>query len=141
MTYNKTTWVNGDIITAEKLNNIENGIENSLQKDPRFYDMPLTQLAFTATITNGEPKFFTIGETPTELSNTQVVNIVKEAVDYGKICYFTSDHGVYYFSGMTGNSPYFISRQIASGVLKFNTLTFQQGGFIIHSIYSITLLS
>ena len=25
--YEKTTWVKGDIITAEKLNNIENGIE------------------------------------------------------------------------------------------------------------------
>ena len=26
MSYNKTTWTNGDIITAEKLNNIEDGI-------------------------------------------------------------------------------------------------------------------
>ena len=26
MSYTKTTWQNGDIITAEKLNNIENGI-------------------------------------------------------------------------------------------------------------------
>ena len=29
MSYNKTTWANGDTITAEKLNNIENGIENA----------------------------------------------------------------------------------------------------------------
>ena len=29
MTYNKTTWASGDTITAEKLNNIENGIEAS----------------------------------------------------------------------------------------------------------------
>ena len=28
MSYNKTTWSNGDIITAEKMNNIENGIKN-----------------------------------------------------------------------------------------------------------------
>ena len=27
MAYNKTTWQTGDTITAEKLNNIENGIE------------------------------------------------------------------------------------------------------------------
>ena len=27
MTYNKTTWTAGDTITAEKLNNIENGVE------------------------------------------------------------------------------------------------------------------
>lgn len=29
MAYNKTTWASGDTITAEKLNNIENGIEAS----------------------------------------------------------------------------------------------------------------
>ena len=29
MSYNKTTWQTGDIVTAEKLNNIENGIENA----------------------------------------------------------------------------------------------------------------
>ena len=28
MAYQKTTWQTGDIITAEKLNNIQNGIEN-----------------------------------------------------------------------------------------------------------------
>lgn len=27
MTYNKTTWKTGDVITEDKLNNIENGIE------------------------------------------------------------------------------------------------------------------
>lgn len=26
MAYNKTTWANGDVITAQKLNNAENGI-------------------------------------------------------------------------------------------------------------------
>lgn len=29
MTYEKTTWQTGDIITAEKMNNIENGIVNN----------------------------------------------------------------------------------------------------------------
>ena len=29
MSYNKTTWNSGDIITAQKLNKIENGIENT----------------------------------------------------------------------------------------------------------------
>lgn len=28
MTYNKTTWATGDIITAKKLNNIENEVES-----------------------------------------------------------------------------------------------------------------
>lgn len=29
MAYNKTTWQTGDIVTSEKLNNIENGIANA----------------------------------------------------------------------------------------------------------------
>lgn len=29
MSYEKTTWSSGDVITAEKLNKIENGVENS----------------------------------------------------------------------------------------------------------------
>ena len=29
MSYTKTTWANGDIITAEKLNHMEDGIENA----------------------------------------------------------------------------------------------------------------
>lgn len=29
MSYTKTTWTKGDVITAQKLNNIENGIESS----------------------------------------------------------------------------------------------------------------
>ena len=29
MSYEKTTWQNGDVITAEKLNNLENGVENA----------------------------------------------------------------------------------------------------------------
>ena len=29
MSYTKTTWSDGDVITAEKLNNIESGVENA----------------------------------------------------------------------------------------------------------------
>lgn len=29
MSYNKTTWANGDVITAEKLNNIETGVDGA----------------------------------------------------------------------------------------------------------------
>ena len=33
MTYSKTTWKTGDVITQEKLNHIEDGVSNSLDVD------------------------------------------------------------------------------------------------------------
>lgn len=33
MAYNKTEWQNGDVITAEKLNNMENGIEETFSSE------------------------------------------------------------------------------------------------------------
>ena len=39
MSYTKTTWSENDIITADKLNNIEEGISNSL----RVYEIKLTE--------------------------------------------------------------------------------------------------
>ena len=35
MAYTPTVWNTGDVITAEKLNNIENGIENALTNDDK----------------------------------------------------------------------------------------------------------
>lgn len=35
MTYNKTTWQSGDVITAEKLNNIEDALE-SFSNTPEY---------------------------------------------------------------------------------------------------------
>ena len=37
MSYNKTTWANGDVITAEKLNNIEDGIAGAGGGDGGIY--------------------------------------------------------------------------------------------------------
>ena len=34
MSYNKTTWANGDVITAQKLNNLQSGVENARSTDP-----------------------------------------------------------------------------------------------------------
>lgn len=43
MTYNKTTWVNGDTITAEKLNNMEEGIYMASSKEfPTFFSGSVT---------------------------------------------------------------------------------------------------
>lgn len=38
MSYVKTTWTTGDKITAEKLNNLESGVEAAGAGDPRFFD-------------------------------------------------------------------------------------------------------
>lgn len=40
MSYEKQTWTTGDIITAEKLNHIENGIENSNNSNPLIIFTP-----------------------------------------------------------------------------------------------------
>lgn len=43
MTYNKTTWVDGDVITAEKLNNIESGIEASGGNQPLIVNITMDE--------------------------------------------------------------------------------------------------
>lgn len=47
MTYTKTTWANGDVITAQKLNNLENGVEAANNFGGAFY------VTFTETDDNG----------------------------------------------------------------------------------------
>lgn len=34
MAYQKTTWNDGDVITAEKINNIESGVEAAVTRSP-----------------------------------------------------------------------------------------------------------
>ena len=47
MAYTKTVWKNGDIITAEKLNNIENGLHD-LDRDLALGDYTDLQIAFAS---------------------------------------------------------------------------------------------
>lgn len=49
MAYSKTTWANGDVITAEKLNNIESGIE---ENDSSVSDLK-SDLSTSASIDSG----------------------------------------------------------------------------------------
>lgn len=48
MAYSKTTWVNGDTITAEKLNNIENGVAEN--DDKKAYVIKCTENNSTYTL-------------------------------------------------------------------------------------------
>lgn len=53
MSYEKQTWANGDIITANKLNHIEDGIENS-EKNTLIVNVDATQNPITADKTYDE---------------------------------------------------------------------------------------
>ncbi len=51
MAYDKQTWINGEVITQEKLNHIEDGINNLSQKDIEIHHMVVTD-GGTRTITD-----------------------------------------------------------------------------------------
>ena len=71
MTYEKTNWITGDIITAEKLNKIENGIEDAsggsgssplivnlnLDKDHMIYSLDRTWRDIHTALSEGRPAF------------------------------------------------------------------------------------
>ncbi len=76
MAYTPTEWKNGDVITAEKLNNIERGIENSG--------------VFTIHVTAD----FNMGQPPT-LTNVTVLesaDSIMEAYDQGKIIVILAEY-------------------------------------------------
>lgn len=64
MEYNKTSWQDGDVITAEKLNNLEDGVEAS--------QIPITYLYFNFDYTTR--KYQTDQMTYEELSNRVIYN-------------------------------------------------------------------
>lgn len=66
MTYTKTVWQDGDIITAQKMNNIENGIEGA--GSIMYVDITSTYDESTSTTT---------------YSATKTYNEIKEALDNG----------------------------------------------------------
>ena len=63
MSYTKTTWQNGDIITAEKLNNMENGIANVSNTNSQ------TNITLTETISDTDPKVHTLNVTYEQIAN------------------------------------------------------------------------
>ncbi len=67
MTYSKNIWKNGDTITAEKLNNIEDGIADSM-----FVEIPCT-------VSEGSSTYYTLGKTWQE---------IYDLLQDGKILYF-----------------------------------------------------
>jgi len=81
MSYTKTVWQSGDVVTAEKLNNLENGVESA-------NSMPVVYATLV-----GEPEFYiayydaeiTHAYTPSELRETlgkRVEFIIKSGNDY-----------------------------------------------------------
>ena len=97
MTYVKTDWETGDIITAEKLNNIENGVAN-IGAGVFFIDYTRTQ---------GIPQVTTLTKTWNEIMNAVTAGmcpVVKH--NYGTSVVFTQvtdiggEEGVEYFVNM-----------------------------------------
>ena len=69
MAYNKTTWQNGDVITAEKLNNIENGIEETSSSEKL--------MKIDIEITHGAETQVTVSKTFSELKSLMTENTVQ----------------------------------------------------------------
>ena len=75
MTYNKTTWNTGDVITADKLNNIETGLTDIFSIEPDYdsgISVPTSKtfiapstgiLIIIAEMANGSPRVNTIDVT------------------------------------------------------------------------------
>lgn len=69
MAYNKTTWQNGDTITAEKLNNIESGIEETSSSEKL--------MKIDIEITYGAEAQVTVSKTFSELKSLMTENTVQ----------------------------------------------------------------
>ena len=91
MSYNKTTWQTGDVITAEKLNNIEEGIENNRslilniipgEKEDTIIDCPIKNIldAFNA----GTP-IYIIEEIKQDSKHHRIDRLQIQSVFYDKI--------------------------------------------------------
>lgn len=69
MSYNKTTWSDGDVITAEKLNNLENGVEEASSGEKL--------MKIDIEITNGAETQVTVSKTFSELKSLMTENTVQ----------------------------------------------------------------
>ena len=76
MAYNKTTWQNGDVITAEKLNNIENGIEETSSSEKL--------MKIDIEITHGAETQVTVSKTFSELKSLMTENTVQIPIIVGQ---------------------------------------------------------
>lgn len=118
MAYTKQTWAVGDTISAQKLNNIENGIEEAANSGGAFY------VTFT---TIGSGNTYSCNKTPTE---------IKAAIDAGKIIIGLYDDGTFNHGGngyymMALNSYYYVDNNNFSFEFNFT--------YIYYSLYLATL--
>jgi len=122
--YTPTNWKNGDVITSDKLNNIENGISNNFDCDDVF----VSNVIFLHTSTEDEVTFTNVSMTASE---------IEEARDGGNfICLNVIDglRGMEEsaFSHSNENGAYFYSYLIPN---PNNFATF----YIVHDDGSVSL--
>ena len=124
MSYNKTTWQNGDTITAEKLNNIEEGIEKNINNikivkisaeyengtakyysDTSYNELKEIQELGIPIIVNNLNEFYNIEQIIINGSYSVSLNFYKiqPENDYGTI-YFTISAGDFIISNDDNNS-------------------------------------
>ena len=81
MAYEKQTWETGDIITADKLNHIEDGIENS----ENGYECTKEETVVfegTLTVNSATGSFYFVNFTPTESFNSEFVVVNLDGTNY-----------------------------------------------------------
>lgn len=98
MSYNKTTWETGDIITAEKLNNLESGVENANIVDVTSVDgnLSMTFEEIQSVCAAGKLVRF--------VRHTSEEAVGVEATDIGLITGLTIDNGAYIVAFTDGTS-------------------------------------
>ena len=115
------TWTDGEIITAEKLNNIENGIDNNnflITVTPQEGSNDLFQLDKTyeeilTALTNGKICFI--------LFSSPIPNDNHSYVLYADNCYFDGSKYTVTFANITSSFSYMIFESTSSdGVLVCN---------------------
>lgn len=87
MAYTPTVWQNGDVITAEKLNNIENGIENSnstlIVTEDSEYALDKTYTEIKTAINNGTPVYVKTSFTENTAALYPITTVAEDGGSYG----------------------------------------------------------
>lgn len=117
MSYSKTTWSDGDIITAEKLNNIEEGIFNNsafilikqedITIEGSYRYLPVTGREVKNALQNGILIFYQSTSNSTNGSLTHTIYTTNPVYQIQKSTNVENENASYYTITLTQNGPSF----------------------------------